>query len=157
MKPIRTEAEYRDALAEIERLWDAPEGSADADQLEILAILVETYEKAHFPIEAPDPIAFIEYIMDSRGLTRKDLEPYIGSRGRVADILNRTRPLTMMMIRRLATGMNLPAEVLIQPYPLREVVLHNKETVEAMKEARRGNLPSAATIEQFLDAMTAQD
>lgn len=120
MKPIRTEAEYQDALAEIERLWDTPEGSADADRLEILAILVETYEKAYFPIETPDPIAFIEYIMDSRGLTRKDLEPYIGPRGRVADILNRTRPLTMMMIRRLSTGLNLPAEVLIQPYSLRE-------------------------------------
>ncbi len=120
LKPIRTEADYRNALAEIDRLWEAPEGSPEADRLEILAILVETYEKAHFPVEAPDPVAFIEYIMDSRGLTRKDLEPYIGPRGRVADILNRTRPLTMMMIRRLANGLNLPVEVLIQPYPLRE-------------------------------------
>ena len=120
LKPIRTEVDYCNALAQIERLWDAPESSPEADRLEILAILVETYEKAHFPIEAPDPVAFIEYIMDSRGLTRKDLEPYIGPRGRVADILNRTRPLTMTMIRRLATGLNLPAEVLIQPYPLRE-------------------------------------
>ena len=120
LKPIRTEADYRAALAEIEHLWEAPDGSPEADRLEILAILVEVYEKAHFPIEAPDPVAFIEYIMDSRGLTRKDLEPYIGPRGRVADILNRTRPLTMTMIRRLASGLNLPVEVLIQPYPLRE-------------------------------------
>ncbi|MDQ5909345.1 MAG: HTH-type transcriptional regulator / antitoxin HigA [Pseudomonadota bacterium] len=121
LKPIRNEADYGNALAEIERLWDAPEGSPEADQLEILTILVETYEKVRFPIEAPDPVAFIEYIMDSRGLTRRDLQPYIGPRGRVADILNRTRPLTMTMIRRLATGLNLPAEVLIQPYPLREI------------------------------------
>ncbi|MFO1420502.1 MAG: transcriptional regulator [Candidatus Competibacteraceae bacterium] len=120
LKPIRTETDYRAALAEIERLWEAPGGSPEADRLEILVILVEAYEKAHFPIEAPDPVAFIEYIMDSRGLTRKDLEPYIGPRGRVADILNRTRPLTMTMIRRLASGLNLPVEALIQPYPLRE-------------------------------------
>ena len=120
LKPIRTEADYRAALAEIEHLWEAPDGSPEADRLEILAILVELYEKTHFPIEAPDPVAFIEYIMDSRGLTRKDLEPYIGPRGRVADILNRARPLTMTMIRRLASGLNLPVEVLIQPYPMRE-------------------------------------
>lgn len=120
LKPIRTEADYRNALAELDRLWEAPEGNPESDRLEILAILVEVYEKAHFPIEAPDPVDFIEYIMDSRGLTRKDMEPYIGPRGRVADILNRTRPLTMTMIRRLANGLNLPAEVLIQPYPLRE-------------------------------------
>ena len=122
LKPIRTEADYRNALAEIGRLWEAPDGSPEADRLEILAILVEVYEKMHFPIEAPDPIAFIEYIMDSRGLARKDLEPFIGPRGRVADIPNRTRPLTMTMIRRLASGLNLPVEVLIQPYPLREFV-----------------------------------
>ena len=122
LKPIRTEADYRNALAEIDRLWEAPDGSPEADRLEILAILVELYEKTHFPIEAPDPVAFIEYIMDSRGLARKDLEPFIGPRGRVADILNRTRPLTMTMIRRLTSGLNLPVEVLIQPYPLREFV-----------------------------------
>lgn len=67
LKPIRTETEYRDALAEIEQLWNAPEGSPEADRLEILALLVEAYEKAHFPIEPPDPVAFIGYIMDSRG------------------------------------------------------------------------------------------
>lgn len=122
LKPIRTEAEHAEALAEIERLWDAPEGSAEADRLEVLTLLVEAYETAHFPIEAPDPIEFIEYVMDSRGLTRKDLEPYIGPRGRVADILNRTRPLSVGMIRRLSSGLGLPADILIQPYPLRETV-----------------------------------
>ena len=122
LKPIRTEAEHAEALADIERLWDAPEGSPEADRLEVLAMLVEAYEKVRFPIEAPDPVAFIEYVMDSRGLTRKDLEPYIGPRGRVADIMNRTRPLSVTMIRRLSSGLGLPAEVLIQPYPLREVI-----------------------------------
>lgn len=122
LKPIRTEAEHAEALADIERLWDAPEGSADADRLEVLAMLVEAYEKMHFPVEAPDPISFMEYVMDSRGLTRKDLEPYIGPRGRVADIMNRTRPLSVTMIRRLCAGLGLPADVLIQPYALREPV-----------------------------------
>ncbi len=120
LKPIRTEAEHAEALADIERLWNAPEGSADADRLEVLAMLVEAYEKAHFPIEAPDPISFLEYVMDVRVLTRKDLEPYIGPRGRVADIMNRTRPMSVAMIRRLCSGLGLPADVLIQPYALRE-------------------------------------
>lgn len=122
LKPVRTEADYREALAEIERLWDAPESGPEADRLEVLALLVEAYEKAHYPIEAPDPVAFLEYVMDSRSLTRKDLEPYIGPRGRVADIMNRTRPLTMAMVRRLSAGLGLPADVLIQPYPLREPI-----------------------------------
>jgi HTH-type transcriptional regulator/antitoxin HigA len=119
IKPIHTKADYRSALAEIESLWDAPEGSARADRLEVLALLVEVYEKAHLPIKAPDPVDFLGYVMDTRGLTRKDLEPYIGPRGRVSDILNRTRPLTLDMIRRLVSGLGLPASVLIQDYPLR--------------------------------------
>ena len=119
IKPIHTETDYRSALAEIEALWDAPEGSADADQLEVLAMLVEVYEKATYPIKAPDPVDFLGYVMETRGLTRKDLEPYIGPRGRVSDVLNRVRPLTLEMIRRLATGLGLPAHVLIQDYPLR--------------------------------------
>jgi HTH-type transcriptional regulator / antitoxin HigA len=120
LKPIRTEAEHRDALAEVERLWDAAEGSPEADRLEVLTMLVEAYEKAHFPIELPDPVSYLEYVMEARGLTRKDLEPYIGPRGRVADILNRTRPLSVSMIRRLCAGLGLPAEVLIQAYPVHE-------------------------------------
>lgn len=120
LKPIRDEADYRAALAEVAALWDAPDGSPDADRLEVLAILVEAYEQAHDPISAPDPVAFLEYVMESRGLSRKDLEPYIGPRGRVSDIMNRVRPLSLEMIRRLAAELNLPAEVLIQDYPLRK-------------------------------------
>ena len=122
LKPIRTEAEHNEALADIERLWDAPDGSPEVDRLEVLAMLVEAYEKAHFPIEAPDPVAFLEYVMESRGLSRKDLEPYIRPRGRVADIMNRTRPLSVTMIPRLSSGLGLPADVLIQPYPLNEAI-----------------------------------
>ncbi|MEO8410094.1 MAG: helix-turn-helix domain-containing protein [Propionivibrio sp.] len=120
IKPIHTEGEYETALAEIESLWNAPDGTPEADRLEVLSMLVEAYEKTVHPISAPDPIDFLGYVMEARGLTRKDLEPYIGPRGRVSDVLNRVRPLTLEMIRRLATGLNLPPAVLIQDYPLRQ-------------------------------------
>jgi len=119
-RPIHSDAEYRAALAQIEALWEAPEGSDTADMRDLLAMLVEVYEKQHYQIEAPDPIDFLNYIMETRGLARKDLEPYIGPRGRVSDILNRVRPLTLDMIRRLSAGLGLPAAVLINDYPLRE-------------------------------------
>ncbi len=118
LKPIRTRKDYQAALAEIERLWDAPARSADADRLDIFTLLVERYESLHYPITDPDPIEFIAHVMESRGLTRKDMEPYIGPRGRVADVLNRTRPLTLEMIRRLSINLKLPAEVLVKPYRL---------------------------------------
>lgn len=120
IRPIHNKKEYKAALIEIEQLWIAPARSADADRLDVLALLVEHYEKTHFPIADPDPIEFIEHVMESRGLSRKDLEPVIGPRGRVADILNRTRPLTLEMIRRLVSQLNLPAEVLVKPYAMRE-------------------------------------
>lgn len=119
LKPIRTKKEYQAALAAVERLWDAPARSAESDRLDVLTMLVESYERQHFPIADPDPIEFLGHVMESRGLTRKELEAYIGPRGRVADILNRTRPLTLEMIRRLADGLQLPAEILIKPYRLR--------------------------------------
>ncbi len=119
LKPIRTKKDYQAALAEAERLWDAPLKSPEADRLDVLTMLIEDYERRHFSIPDPDPIEFLNHVMESRGLTRRDLEPYIGPRGRVADILNRTRPLTLEMIRRLAEGLKLPAEVLIKPYRLR--------------------------------------
>lgn len=119
LKPIRTKAEYKAALREIEALFDAPEKSPEADRLEVLAMLVEKYEAEHYPIPAPDPIDFLNYAMETRGLTRKDLEPYIGSRGRVAEVLNRARPLSLAMIRRLSEGLKLPADILIADYELR--------------------------------------
>lgn len=120
IKPIHTEAEYEAALAQIEASWDAVDGSEAAEQLEVLSMLVEAYEKQHFPIEAPDPIEFLNYVMETRGMARKDLEPYIGPRGRVSDIMNKVRPLSLDMIRRLSSGLGLPATVLIQNYPLRQ-------------------------------------
>lgn len=119
LKLIRTNKSYRAALAEVERLWDVPAKSAAADQLDVLVLLVEQYERQHYPVAGPDPIDLLGHVMEARGLTRKDLELYIGPRGRVSDILNRVRPLTLEMIRKLAEGLKLPAEVLIRPYHLR--------------------------------------
>jgi HTH-type transcriptional regulator/antitoxin HigA len=120
LKLIHTKKDYLAALAEVDRLWDAPAKSSAADQLDVLTLLIEQYEREHFPIADPDPIDFLAHIMEARGLTRKDLEPYIGPRGRVSDILNRIRPMTLEMIRKLAEGLKLPAEVLIRPYRLRQ-------------------------------------
>ncbi|HAD03872.1 MAG: DNA-binding protein [Desulfuromonadales bacterium GWD2_61_12] len=116
IKPIKNEADYQSALAEIERLFEAAPDTPDGDRLEILTTLVEAYEEKHFQIPLPDPIEAIFYHMESRGLSRRDLEPYIGSRARVSEVLNRKRPLTMEMIRNLRKGLGIPAEVLIQPY-----------------------------------------
>jgi HTH-type transcriptional regulator/antitoxin HigA len=116
LKPIRTQTEYKAALKEAEALWDAPLKSPGADRLEVLVLLIQAYEARHHAIVDPDPISFLLHVMDARGLARKDLEPYLGSRARVAEILNRVRPLSLEMIRRLAAGLNLPADVLIQPY-----------------------------------------
>ena len=120
IKTIHNRKEYKVALEEIELLWLAPAKSADADRLDVLTLLVEHYEKTNFPISDPDPIEFLEHVMESRGLSRKDLEPMIGPRGRVADIMNKTRPLTLEMIRRLVVQLKLPADVLVKPYALRE-------------------------------------
>ncbi len=119
LKPIRTKKDHQAALAEADRLWDAPAKSREADRFGVLTMLIEDYEGRHYAIQDPDPIELLNHVMENRGLTRKDLEPCIGPRGRVADIMNRTRPLTLEMIRRLADELKLPAEVLIKPYKLR--------------------------------------
>lgn len=118
LKPIRSKKEHQAALKEIRALWSARDGTPDADRLEVLALLVERYEHEHFPIPDPDPIDFLHYVMESRGLARKDLEPYMGSRARVAEVLNRVRPLSLEMIRRLAEGLKIPADVLVKRYDL---------------------------------------
>jgi len=120
LKPIRTKKDYQAALAEVELLWDAPAKSPEADRLDVLSLLIEQYEIHHFPIADPDPIDFLVHVMEARGMTRKDRGALRSVRGgRVSDILNRVRPLTLEMIRRLSEGLQLPAEVLIRPYPLR--------------------------------------
>jgi HTH-type transcriptional regulator/antitoxin HigA len=120
LRPIRSKREHAAALKEAESLWNARKGSAQEDRLLMLALLIESYEREHFPIPAPDPIELLSHVMEARGLSRKDLEPYIGSRARVAEVLNRIRPLSIDMIRRLCAGLGLPADVLIQGYKLRK-------------------------------------
>ena len=116
IKPVKNEVDYQAALKEIELLFNAAPDTPEGDRLEVLTTLVEAYEERHYAIPMPDPIEAILYHMESRGLTRRDLEPYIGSRARVSEVLNRKRPLTMEMIRNLHKGVGIPAEVLIQPY-----------------------------------------
>jgi HTH-type transcriptional regulator / antitoxin HigA len=120
IKPIRTKRDYQSAMREVEALWDARPGTKEADRLEVLTLLVQAYEAEHYPVPDPDPIELLLHVMEARGLTRKDLEPYIGSRARVAEVLNRIRPLTLDMIRRLSEGLGIPADILVRKYELTE-------------------------------------
>ncbi len=115
VKPIRLEADYEAALAEIERLWGAKAGTAEGDRLDVLATLVDAYESERDPVDPPDPIEAIKFRMEQQGLTRRDLEAMLGTRARVAEILNRKRDLSISMIRRLHDQLGISAEVLIRP------------------------------------------
>jgi HTH-type transcriptional regulator/antitoxin HigA len=114
LKPIRTKADYANALAEVERLWGAKSGTPEGDRLDVLATLIDAYETEHYPMDPPDPIEAIKFRMEQQGLTRKDLEPLIGTRTRVAEVLNRKRNLSIGMIRRLHDRLGIPAEILIR-------------------------------------------
>ncbi len=120
IKPIKTKADYTRALLEIERLFDAKPNTPEGDCLEIWTTLVGAYEDQHFPIALPDPIEAIRYYLESRGWSERNLEPFLGSPGKVKQILQRTRPLTMEMIRKLQQGLGISADLLIQPYELIE-------------------------------------
>ncbi len=115
LKPIRNEADYEAALSEVERLWGAESGSPDGDRLDVLATLIDVYEAKHYPIDPPDAVEAIRFRMEQQGLSRKDLEPMIGPRNRVADVLNRKRGLSIEMIRQLHDRLGISAEVLIRP------------------------------------------
>ena len=114
IKPIRTAADHAAALQEIDGLMSAELGTPEGDRLDVLATLVEAYEARHFPMELPDPIDAIKFMMEQKGLTPKDLQPMIGRSNRVYEILNGTRPLTLAMIWRLHKGLGIPAECLIK-------------------------------------------
>lgn len=113
IKPIKTETDYELTLIAIESLFDAMPNTPEGDELEILTTLLEAYEEKHYPIDFPDPVAAIEYTMESQGLSRKDLEVCLGSRARVSEILNHKRKLTLAMIKRLYEQFKIPAAVLI--------------------------------------------
>ncbi|WP_281976683.1 helix-turn-helix domain-containing protein [Pseudorhizobium flavum] len=115
IKPIRTEGDYQQAMTLLKTLWGAETGTPESDRLDLLVTLIDIYESARHPIDLPDPVDAILFRMEQQGLSRRDLEPVLGSRGRVAEILNRKRPLSLEMIRRLNAELDIPAEVLIQP------------------------------------------
>jgi HTH-type transcriptional regulator / antitoxin HigA len=115
VRPIRTKRDYEAALKEVERLWGAKLGTRDGDRLDVLATLLDAYEAEHYPMDPPDPIEAIKFRMEQQGLTRRDLEAIIGTRTRIAEVLNRRRGLSIAMIRRLHERLGISAEVLIRP------------------------------------------
>ncbi len=114
LKPIRSEMDYQRAMREVERLWGAANGTPEGDRLDVLATLIDAYEAQHHPIDPPDPVEAIKFRMEQQGLTRRDLEPLIGTRTRVAEVLNRKRNLSIAMIRRLHDQLGISAEILIR-------------------------------------------
>jgi HTH-type transcriptional regulator / antitoxin HigA len=115
IKPIRTKADYRAALKEIEGLMPAEADTPEGERLDVLVTLVEAYEKRRYPLDLPDPVEAIKFRMEQQGLTPKDMVPMIGRINRVYEVLNRRRPLTLAMIQRLHTQLGIPAESLIKP------------------------------------------
>lgn len=115
VKPIRSESDRESALKEVAALWGAASGTADGDRLDVLATLIDAYEARHHPMDPPDPVEAIKFRMEQQGMTRKNLEEIIGTRTRIAEVLNRKRSLSIGMIRRLHDRLGIPAEVLIQP------------------------------------------
>jgi HTH-type transcriptional regulator/antitoxin HigA len=116
LSPIKNDKDYQKALKRLEKIFDAKLGSKEGDELEILGILVDNYEKEHFPIGMPDPIEAIKFRMEQMGMKQKDLAEIIGFKSRVSEILNRKRKLTLEMIRKLNEALSIPTEVLVQKY-----------------------------------------
>lgn len=114
IKPIHSEADYQEALNQIETLMDAKEGTPDGDKLDILVTLVEAYERKAYPVDLPDSVAAINFYMEQNNMMPKDLTPVIGRLNRVYEVLNRTRPLTLKMIRNLHEKFGIPADMLIK-------------------------------------------
>jgi HTH-type transcriptional regulator / antitoxin HigA len=113
--PIHTTGDYEAALAEIERLWGSHSGTPEGDRLDVLATLIDAYESEHHPIDPPDPVEAIKFPMEQQSLTRKDLEGLLGTRTRVAEVLNRRRNLSINMIRRLHDKLGISADIMIRP------------------------------------------
>ena len=118
IRPIKTEQDYQAALNRLSDIFDAPGGSQESDEADILVVMIDDYENKHYPIEAPDPIEAIKIRMEEMQLKQIDLVPEIGGKSRVSEILNRKRKLTVEMIRKLTVRLNLSANLLIQDYQL---------------------------------------
>ncbi|URK19024.1 transcriptional regulator [Thalassospira sp. GO-4] len=115
LKPIKTEADYEAAMELVENLWDAKPGTAEADQLEVLGILIDQYEAQQYPIAAPDVVEAVLFYMEQNGLERAELGKLLGSRSRASEFLNHKTSLSLTQIRTLNEAWNIPADVLIQP------------------------------------------
>ena len=113
---IKIENDYNQALERLEIIFDAKRGTEEGDELELLGILIDQYEKEHFPIEMPDPIEAIKFRMEQMGYNQKDLAKIVGFESRASEILNRKRKLSLEMIRQLHSGLKIPTDVLIQTY-----------------------------------------
>jgi HTH-type transcriptional regulator / antitoxin HigA len=113
VSPIRTKEDYRKALKRVERLMSAKANTPEGDELDVLATLVDAYEAKQFPMDAPDPVTAIQFRMEQQGLTRKDLEPLIGSRARVSEVMTGKRGLTLAMVRRVRSGLGISADLLV--------------------------------------------
>ncbi|MDP1842631.1 MAG: helix-turn-helix domain-containing protein [Sediminibacterium sp.] len=116
LRPIKTKKDYQNALLRLEQIFDAKPGSAEGDELEILGILIDKYEKMHHPIDFPDPIEAIKFRMEQLGYNQSDLANVVGLKSRASEILNKKRKLTLEMIRNLHEALNIPTDVLIQNY-----------------------------------------
>jgi HTH-type transcriptional regulator/antitoxin HigA len=112
--PLKNRHDYRQTLKEIETLMQAKRNTPEGDRLDVLVTLVEAWERKHYPLDLPDPVEAIKYHMEQNGLAPRDLIPFIGSRNRVHEVLNRKRPLTLKMIQRLHAGLRIPAESLLK-------------------------------------------
>lgn len=116
IKPIRNDKDYQKALERLEVIFDAKPDTPKGDELEILSLLIDKYEKEHFPIEAPDPIEAVKFRMEQLGMKQKDLAKTIGFKSRVSEILNKKRKLTLAMIRKIHEHLNIPTNILIKDY-----------------------------------------
>jgi HTH-type transcriptional regulator/antitoxin HigA len=112
--PLKNRHDYRQVLKEIETLMQAKRNTPEGDRLDVLVTLVEAWERKRYPLDLPDPVEAIKYHMEQNGLAPRDLIPFIGSRNRVHEVLNRKRPLTLKMIQRLHAGLRIPAESLLK-------------------------------------------
>ncbi|NRB55411.1 MAG: helix-turn-helix domain-containing protein [Salinicola sp.] len=113
IQPIHNDTDLQAAFARLEDLWDAADGTPEADEIEVLSILIEKYENEHYPIGPSHPIEAIKFHMEQQGLTQRDLEPYIGPSGRVSEVLNGKRQLSLRMVKRLHEGLRIPYESLM--------------------------------------------
>jgi HTH-type transcriptional regulator/antitoxin HigA len=139
IKPIRNERDYQRALRRVESLWDSPKGSAGSDEMDVLATLIDAYEREHYPVDTPDAVAAIEFRLEQQGKDARALVGVIGGRSRVHEVLRRKRPLSIQMIRALHTKFGIPANVLIQPDLKRRLSTRRSDPRRAIRSSAKAS------------------